>query len=117
MDQSEITRKTIAGGKEELAKLETQWQAQQKQLAAELEQLKAAHTDLESKRQQLINLIDTSAVSTYQELRQRKGLAVAKVERGICQGCRIVLPNTDLQQAKGGGLVRCSSCGRIIFLA
>jgi len=36
---------------------------------------------------------------------------------GICQGCRITLPNTDLQRARGGGVVRCSSCGRIIFLA
>jgi predicted nucleic acid-binding Zn-ribbon protein len=117
MDQSELTRKTITIDKEELTKLETQWQAQQKQLSAELEQLKTVHIELESKQQQLTALIEAGTVSTYQELRKRKGLAVAKVEQGICQGCRITLPNTDLQQAKGGGLVRCSSCGRIIFLA
>ncbi len=117
MDQSELTRKTIASSKEELIKLEAQWQTQQKQLAAELEQLKTAHIELESKQQQLTALIEAGVVSTYQELRKRKGLAVAKVEQGICQGCRIVLPNSDLQQAKSGGLVRCSSCGRIIFLA
>lgn len=117
MDQSELTRKTIASDKEELTKLEAQWQAQQKQLAAELEQLKTAHIELESKQQQLTTLIEAGVVSTYQEIRKRKGLAVAKVEQGICQGCRIVLPNSDLQQAKSGGLVRCSSCGRIIFLA
>jgi uncharacterized protein len=117
MDQSELTRKTIASDKDELTKLEAQWQAQQKQLAAELEQLKTAHIELESKQQQLTAFIEAGVVSTYQEIRKRKGLAVAKVEQGICQGCRIVLPNSDLQQAKSGGLVRCSSCGRIIFLA
>ena len=117
MDQLELTRKAIASSKEELAKQEIQWQAQQKQLTAELEQLKAAQTTLGSDRQQITALIEPEAYAIYQELRKRKGLAVAKVEQGICQGCRITLPNTDLQRAKGGGVERCSSCGRIIFLA
>ena len=117
MDDLELTRKAVDNSKEELSKMEIQWQAQQKQLAAELEQLKAAQTVLESNRQQITALIDADTIFTYQELRKRKGVAVAKVEQGICQGCRITLPNTDLQRAKGGGVVRCSSCGRIIFLA
>ena len=117
MDELELTRKAINGSKEELSKLEIQWQGQQKQFVVELLQLKASQTVLESNRQQITALIDADTLFTYQELRKRKGVAVAKVEQGICQGCRITLPNTDLQRAKGGGVVRCSSCGRIIFLA
>jgi hypothetical protein len=117
MDQVELTRKAIVSSKDELAKQEIQLQTQQQQLTAELVQLKAAQTALEDKRKQIAVLIDADTLFTYQELRKRKGLAVAKVEQGICQGCRITLPNTDLQRAKGGGIVRCSSCGRIIFLA
>ena len=117
MDQLEDTRKAIENSKEELAKLQAEWQAQQKQFVVELMQLKAAQAVHETNRQQIGALIDADTLFTYQELRKRKGLAVAKVEQGICQGCRITLPNTDLQRAKGGGVVRCSSCGRIIFLA
>jgi uncharacterized protein len=117
MDDLELTTKAIASSKDELAKLEIEWQAQQKQLIVELEQLKADQITSESNRQQNIALIDADTLFTYQELRKRKGVAVAKVEQGICQGCHITLPNTDLQRAKGGGVVRCSSCGRIIFLA
>jgi predicted nucleic acid-binding Zn-ribbon protein len=117
MDQVELTRKAIVSSKDELAKQEIQWKTQQQQLTAELVQLKAAQTALEDKRKQIAVLIDADTLFTYQELRKRKGLAVAKVEQGICQGCRITLPNTDLQRAKSGGIVRCSSCGRIIFLA
>ena len=117
MDQLEITRKAIGSSKEELTKLEAECQGQQKQLTAELTQLKTAQTTLEDNRKQLTALFDADTLATYQELRKRKGLAVAKVEQGICKGCRITLPNTDLQRAKGGGVVRCSSCGRIIFLA
>ncbi len=117
MDQLEILRKTIAGSKDELSKMESQWKEQQKQLVVELMQLKASQVVQESNRKQLTASFDAETIETYQELRKRKGTAVAKVEQGICQGCRITLPNTDLQRAKGGGVVRCSSCGRIIFLA
>ena len=117
MDDLELTRKAIDNSKEELSKMEIQWQSQQKQFVVELLQLKASQAVLESSRQQITALIDADTLFTYQELRKRKGVAVAKVEQGICQGCRITLPNTDLQRAKGGGVVRCSSCGRIIFLA
>ena len=117
MDELEALHKAIDFSKEELAKLQAQWQAQQKQFVVELMQLKAAQAVHETNRQQITALIDAEALATYQELRKRKGVAVAKVEQGICQGCRITLPNTDLQRAKGGGVVRCSSCGRIIFLA
>jgi uncharacterized protein len=117
MDELEALRKAIESSKEELAKLQAQWQAQQKQFVVELMQLKAAQAVHETNRQQIAALIDADTLFTYQELKKRKGLAVAKVEQGICQGCRITLPNTDLQRAKGGGVVRCSSCGRIIFLA
>jgi hypothetical protein len=117
MDDLELTRKVISSSLAELSKLEILWKEQQKQFVVELMQLKAAQIVLQSNRQQICALIDADTLFIYQELRKRKGLAVAKVEQGICQGCRITLPNTDLQRAKGGGVVRCSSCGRIIFLA
>jgi predicted nucleic acid-binding Zn-ribbon protein len=117
MDELEALRKAIDSSKDELAKLQTLWQAQQKQFVVELDKFKGRAGVPETNRQQISALIDADTLFTYQELKKRKGLAVAKVEQGICQGCRITLPNTDLQRARGGGVVRCSSCGRIIFLA
>ncbi|MFC2072406.1 C4-type zinc ribbon domain-containing protein, partial [Chloroflexota bacterium] len=52
-----------------------------------------------------------------QALKKQKGTAIANVEQGICRGCRILLPITELQRARSSSLVRCSSCGRILFLA
>jgi hypothetical protein len=117
MDQLEALRKTIAATTAELANLEILNKEQQKQFILELLQLKGTQAVLETNRKQACSVIDADNLFTYQELRKRKGVAVAKVEQGICKGCRITLPNTDLQKAKQGGLVRCSSCGRIIFLA
>jgi predicted nucleic acid-binding Zn-ribbon protein len=116
MEQTELAHKRLDNINIELAQLVTQWQNQQKQLTGELEQLKANHSTLETQKQELIPQIDANAIETYRELRKRKGTAIARIEQGICLGCRITLPNSDLQQAKSGRLVKCSSCNRILFL-
>jgi len=117
MDQVEATSTGVAAMTEELKGLEAEWQSQQKELTAEMEQLKTAHSELEHKRELLSAEIEPQAIEVYLELRKQKGTAIARVEQGTCRGCQIALPTTELQQARSGNLVRCSSCGRILFLA
>jgi predicted nucleic acid-binding Zn-ribbon protein len=117
IDQVEQSEARVTRINNELETLTAEWQRQQKQLADEVERLKATLADLKAKRQRLAGEIDPSAFEFYQTLRKGKGIAVARVEQGICRGCRISLPTTDLQQARSGNLVQCSSCGRILFLA
>jgi predicted nucleic acid-binding Zn-ribbon protein len=117
MDQVEAATASVATAKSELEGVEAEWHSQQQQLSTEIEQLKATIAKLEQERQLLSADIDPKAIKLYDELRKRKGTAVAKVEQGICTGCRISLPSTDLQQARGDNLVQCSSCRRILFLA
>jgi len=116
IDQVEQSEASVVKINSELEKLKADWQRQQKQLTDEMEKLKATLADLRDKRQRLAGEVDPSAFEFYQDLRKGKGIAVARVEQGICRGCRISLPTTDLQQARSGNLVQCSSCGRILFL-
>ncbi|MFC1932465.1 zinc ribbon domain-containing protein [Chloroflexota bacterium] len=117
MDQVELATKSVATTDSELKELETEWHSQQQQLSAKLEQLKTVLSNLKYKWQLLSADIDPQVVEVYNKLKKQKGTAVAKVEQGICRGCRISLPVTELQQARSGSLVQCSSCGRILFLA
>lgn len=117
MDQAETTTAGVTAISSQLKTLEAEWQSQQQRLSADMEQLKAKLSDLEHKRQQLLAGIDPEAVELYHEVKKQKGAAVAKVERGICCGCRISLPASELQRARSAGLTQCSSCGRILFLA
>ena len=117
MDQVELSTASVAALSNELKTLETEWHSQQQQLTTNMEQFKTALSDLEHKRQLLSAKLDPQAVELYQELKKQKGQAVAKVEQGICCGCRISLPTTELQRARSDSLVQCSSCGRILFLA
>ena len=117
MEQVELTSASVASISSELKTLEDDWHHRQQQLSRDMEQLKALLSDLGHKRQLLSAEIDPQVVEAYGELKRQRGTAVAKVEQGICRGCQISLPATDLQRVRGGGLVRCSSCGRILFLA
>ena len=117
MDQVELATKSVATLNSKLKALEADWHSQQQQLSTNLEQIKTTVLNLKQKQQLLIDEIDPQVIEVYQELKKQKGTAVAKVEQGICRGCRISLPTTEIQLTRSGSLVRCSSCGRILFLA
>jgi len=117
IEQVEQSEAALAGISAELKTLTADWQRQQKQLAGEKTRLQTALADLKQRWQLLSAEIEPETVEFYQQLRKGKGTAVARVEQGICRGCRISLPTTDLQRARGNRLVHCSSCGRILFLA
>jgi len=117
MDQVELAMTMVENMSGQLERLETEWHGQQEQLSGEIQQLKTTLYNLEHERQLLLTKIDPQSIEFYVELKKQKGTAVAKVEQGVCHGCRISLPTTDLQQARSGNLVQCSSCGRILFLS
>jgi predicted nucleic acid-binding Zn-ribbon protein len=117
MERVELAESGLTKINKELEKLKAEWQRQQQALSETVERLKAVLSDLGRKRQLLSAEISPQAVELYQGLRKEKRVAVARVEQGICRGCRISLPTTELQQARSGNLIRCSSCGRILFLA
>jgi len=116
MDQVEHAEGDVAALNNEFNKLEAEWHRQQRQILGEIEALKNKLSELEQKRQLCSGTIDPQTVALYDKLRKQKGQAVAKVEQGICRGCRISLSFSELQQARSGNLVQCSSCGRILFL-
>jgi predicted nucleic acid-binding Zn-ribbon protein len=116
IDQVEAAEKSVAVATSELGNLEAEWHRQQQQLSDEIAQLKSGLADLKQKRQQLSEEIEPQAVKLYEKIRQQKKQPVAKVEQGICRGCRISLPASELQRARSGQPVQCGSCGRILFL-
>ena len=116
MSQVELAEAGVTATSSELEKLEAEWQEQQKQLSTDIEKLKGDLSELGRKRQIISTEIDPKSVGTYDKLRKQKGQAMARVEQGICRGCRIALSSSELQQARSGDLVQCSTCGRILFL-
>ncbi len=116
MEQVEATTEELAVLKHQLGEVEKKWRQQQKQLTGEIEELKISLQKLEKVRQQVETEIDAKTVDCYRKLRQKRGMAVARVEQGICRGCGILLSTAELQRVKGESLIMCNSCGRILFI-
>jgi len=110
---------TLLGLLVEIEEAEAVWRRDQAALLGEKSQLEREIADLETRRRDQLPAVDASSLRLYQLLRDRhRGQAVARVERGMCQGCRITLPMSLLQKARSGiGLVQCVSCERILLVS
>ncbi len=119
MESIEGIQSKILSLEEELGEAEKQRQADQVELTEEMSQLGDRVKHLESQRLEMASNIQSTALNRYEHLRTSKGgQAIAKVERGLCRGCRMALPTHELQRARSGReTVLCSSCGRILFVS
>jgi predicted nucleic acid-binding Zn-ribbon protein len=102
-----------------LKEVEGRWRGEQADLLGQKERLEAELAELEGSRRGQAGRIDGRVLELYDLLRgRRQGKAVVKVERGMCQGCRISLPMSVLQKARSGfDVVQCVSCERILYVS
>jgi predicted nucleic acid-binding Zn-ribbon protein len=114
MAEIESVQDRIKISSERLGNLEGEWQREQKELAQRQAKVKSRLSDLSRKRQALAADIAKQTLELYEGIRLRKGQAVVKIEQGRCQGCRLNLAVNELQRARAGDLIQCSSCGRIL---
>ena len=103
---------------ERLVRLEAERVVEQTDLQKEEQRLLGELDGLRQARPEMTPHIPSSALSVYESLRKSKnGHAVAKVSRGLCQGCRIALPSMELQRARSSQqMVQCNSCHRILYV-
>lgn len=115
MDQVEKAQANFAGAQEDAEESEQYWAAEQEELKAAKVRAEAELVRLDADREARTKDMDMSAIGLYENLRKTKaGRAVAKVERGTCQGCRISLPSHLVQKMRAGQTVQCVSCERIL---
>ncbi len=116
-----MTEVEVAGDKVQVAakqveEVERRWQREQETLAQKQVEVDSQLLALSQRRGELASQISSEVLSIYEQVKQRKGRAVARVEQGRCGGCLVTLPLTEWQRARAGELVRCGNCGRILFL-
>lgn len=115
MSHIEGLHKVIASKAAEVERLKKEWQKRKEDLVAKQKDLSASVDIAKQKRDMLVAALGPVNLAIYETLRAKKqGQAVAKIEQGRCQGCRITLPMSELQKARLGELVQCGSCSRIL---
>ena len=103
--------------RERLGRLQAERKVERTGLRRDEKRLVGELEELHQQREVMVPHIPPSALSVYENLRRSKGgYAVAKVERALCQGCRLALPTLELQRARASpGIVQCNSCRRILY--
>lgn len=71
---------------------------------------------LQKQYNELLPLVDARIVKIYCELKRTKREPIAKVDNGICGGCRRNLPMRQVYQ-NFQDLQFCDNCGRILFVS
>jgi len=108
----------LAAARAAFAEVNARWEEEQRRLRAEKAEVEPEIARLDSERHESASALDARALNLYDLLRKRRGgTAVAKVERGMCGGCRISLPSAALTKARSSNeLTQCVSCERILFV-
>jgi predicted nucleic acid-binding Zn-ribbon protein len=73
---------------------------------------------LDNAQRQLLEKIEAGLLETYNRLQKRFGSRVlVELEGDVCTGCHVRIPTSLRKEIKQmSKLVRCESCGRILFL-
>ncbi len=100
-----------------LAEREKAWTVAESLLRTRRDELAKEIDEFTREREAAATAIPEVDLSLYESLLVRKGgVAVVRVSRGVCQGCRVRLPLRELSLLNGpNSLVSCSSCGRILL--
>jgi len=117
MGQIEAVQADMALKTAHIQSIESEWKQAQRQLLSEKADLTEDLEEMGRRRAEILASIDAAHAETYEKIRARKqGVAVARIEQGRCQGCRIAVPLSEQTQARAGELVHCGSCGRVLCL-
>lgn len=120
LEQLEAKRAGVRQAEARLREVQAAWAAEQERLRADEARLEAEIAALQHRRTAQAARIPPAPVTTYDRLRRRrKGVAVVKVERGTCLGCRLTVPTVMLQRARSGmnpNPVQCPSCERMLYV-
>ena len=86
----------------------------QQEIDEQLQQNKTQCDEIVAVCAELTAKVDKRVWDKYLALSKRIAQPIAKVENGICGGCRLGIPESQISNA-AGQLVYCDNCGRIIF--
>ena len=101
-------RVEAANAKKAFDQLKSDYEEESKSKKAELDQQRAKAKQLEAG-------VDPALLEEYNTIKRRISPPVARLTYGQCSGCNTSLPSAILSRIKGGALVECETCGRMII--
>lgn len=120
LEQIEAKRAGVADADRRILEIESQRAADRSSNEADEARIEGELAGLRERRSGAVGRVPNTAVAAYDRLRRRRrGVAVVRVERGTCLGCRLTVPTVVLQRARSGtnpNPVQCPSCERMLYV-
>ena len=101
-------RLEAANAKKTFDQLKADYEEDSKSKKGELEAQRA-------KAKELMDQVDPALLEEYETIKKHITPPVARLTHGQCAGCNTSLPSAILSKIKGGTLVECETCGRMII--
>lgn len=116
MERLDELKANLDGSSASRDRLRARIEEKRKALEGELDAVRSEIETLEREKEELRSQIGGELLELYDRLLASKNrLAVAKVEDGVCRGCRVELPGKDYDRfLKSQGPFLCTNCGRIL---
>ena len=105
---SRSVRLEAANAKKTFDQLKADYEEESKSKKGELEAQRA-------KAKELMDQVDPKLLEEYETIKKHISPPVARLTHGQCSGCNTSLPSAILSRIKGGTLVECETCGRMII--
>ncbi len=105
---SRSVRLEAANAKKSFDQLKADYEEESKSKKGELEAQRA-------KAKELMEQVDPKLLEEYETIKKHISPPVARLAHGQCSGCNTSLPSAILSKIRGGTLVECETCGRMII--
>ena len=101
-------RLEAANAKKSFDQLKSEYEEESKSKKGELEAQRA-------KAKEFMDKVEPALLEEYETIKKHISPPVARLAYGQCSGCNTSLPSAILSKIKGGALVECETCGRLII--
>ncbi len=106
--QQSVVRLEIGKAKKSFDQLKVDYESETQSRKVELDEQRA-------KAKALMEHVDPALLEEYNTIKRHISPPVARLTYGQCSGCNTSLPSAILSKIKGGSLVECETCGRMII--
>jgi predicted nucleic acid-binding Zn-ribbon protein len=112
----ETAKKTIAQHETDFGALKQHVADEEAAAAAKIAEIEAQIAEERKLREVAASRVDAGVLKKYSAIRMRRGLAMAPVKNGTCQGCNMNIPPQlfNILQ-RGNSIELCGNCNRIVY--
>ncbi len=117
LDQRDELAASVAEAEGRLEEVAARERRLEEEISAAWKEIDAKLARLEARKGEMIAPIPDDLLELYEELRRHKeGVAIGRLEHGVCGGCHLTLSPSEQAEAARSDPPRCVHCRRILVL-